>query len=210
MTSRADIAKTTTKMKHLIALKSAGCAMKESAYRELLKSEDKSGYLLSLAQTIPQSARSSKVFADLAIDFELVDAQLWSHVFVTYPLGVELFNLVRLLNLRGWFVKAFRKEPKLRRIIVEIWNSCLFHLAEHESGEVVAAVHEFDFPHLLKIPQLVKLFLKLEQFSTALLVAIKSKLFDRNILMNEIIARKTVVQLLEIARKEQPVVGKFI
>lgn len=206
MQNRQCIVNVLRKLEHTTALKSIGIDRK--AYGKLTTATDKAAVLLTLIQNVESSARTSKVLSRLAIDFHLVDSQLWSEIFMHYPLGEELFNVARHLNCQPWFHEQFRKEDGLRRIVCKIWNASLFRVIEHDPGQAVLAVYEFAFPILLKLPDVFNAMVKMEYFIPAMQVMVKSKLFDRRPLFDLLLAKRTVLQLLQLVHDDQFILGR--
>ena len=94
-------------------------------------------------------------FARLAFDFEISDFEVWTKIFLCYPISDELFHLARKLNVQPWFVEGLKKSGKLRKSFVELWNPLLAFAAK-EPEWAVRGAYEFFKPFLLDIKQLVQ------------------------------------------------------
>lgn len=66
----------------------------------------------------------------LAIDFNLNSTQLWNFIFINYPAGDELLDIVRHLNHQQWFLEKFYKDSNLRKSFLQIFNFSLAKMAE--------------------------------------------------------------------------------
>jgi len=145
----------------------------------------------------------------LAIDLELASPDLWREIFIHYPLGDDLLNIARHLNLKKWFNTKVKKDPTLRGIFVQIWSASLTRAVENGPGVVVEAVYEFRMPFLLDISGLVESMVKLEYYIPALQLVVKSKLFDRRRLLDLVVSKIPLGQLLQAEFFKILILGKI-